>query len=118
MELDIDARTFDFGCRIVRLSTHLYQLDGPARVLARQLLRSGTSVGANVEEAQAAQTRADFIAKLSISQKELRETRYWLRLLVATELVAADRVHGLQDEAEQLLKIVSTILIHAKQTKA
>jgi four helix bundle protein len=54
--------------------------------LVRQLIRSGTSVGANVEEAQAAQSRADFIHKIEIALKELRETRYWLRLLVATWL--------------------------------
>ncbi len=82
--------------------------------MVRQLIRSGTSVGANVEEAQAAQSRADFIHKMEIALKELRETRYWLRLLVATDLVPEERMRGLMGEAEELVKIMSKIVVSAK----
>jgi four helix bundle protein len=67
-----------------------------------------------VEEAQAAQSRADFIHKMEIALKELRETRYWLRLLVATDLVPEERMRGLMGEAEELVKIMSKIVVSAK----
>ncbi|WP_375502808.1 four helix bundle protein [uncultured Nostoc sp.] len=87
---------------------------GVARTLAQQLLRLGTSIGANVEEAQAAQSKADFISKLMIALKESRETRYWLRLLVASEIVPQERISQLQTEAEELTKILSAIIISTK----
>ena len=77
--------------------------------MANQLLRSGTSIGANVEEAQAGQSRADFLSKLSIACKEARETHYWLRLLAATDIVREPRLIDLIDEANQLVAILSTI---------
>ncbi len=77
--------------------------------MANQLLRSGTSVGANVEEGQAAQSRADFLNKLSIACKEARETHYWLRLLAATEIVGENRLNGLLDEANQITAILTAI---------
>jgi four helix bundle protein len=73
-------------------------------------LRSGTSVGANVEEGQAGQSRADFVSKLSIACKEARETHYWLRLLSATKLVPESRLTGLLDEANQLIAILTAII--------
>ena len=78
--------------------------------LANQLLRSGTSIGANVEEGQASQSKADFISKYSIACKEARETHYWLRLLASTELVSADRLVPLTDEANKLISILTTII--------
>jgi four helix bundle protein len=80
MVRDIESRTFDFALAIVTLCQALDAQPGVGRTLSRQLLRSGTSIGANVEEAQAGQSRADFISKNGIALKEARETHYWLRL--------------------------------------
>jgi four helix bundle protein len=85
--VDIRKRTFDFAVRIVRLCNHLFGKPSVSRTLANQLLKAGTSVGANVEEAQAGQSRADFISKNAIALKEARETHYWLRLLVASKVL-------------------------------
>jgi four helix bundle protein len=82
---------------------------GVSRTLANQLLRSGTSIGANVEESQAAQSRADFLNKLSIARKEARETHYWLRLLAASDIVHEPRLTELLDEADQLIAILTAI---------
>src|SRR5690349_14184567 len=84
---DIRERTFEFACRIVKLHQYLYKKGGTERAIAAQVLRSGTSIGANLEEANAGQTKRDFIAKCSISLKEARETYFWLRLLLTTKLV-------------------------------
>jgi four helix bundle protein len=73
---DIVVRTFEFGVRIVKLCGLLMEKPGVGRVLGQQLLRAGTSIGANVEEAQAGQSRADFITKMTIAQKEAREALY------------------------------------------
>jgi four helix bundle protein len=77
-------------------------------------LRSGTSIGANVEEAQAGQSKPDFISKYSIALKEARETVYWLRLLIATEVLPAQRLSELQNEAEELMRIIGSIIVSAK----
>ncbi len=84
MENLIEDKSFLFAVRIVHLHRHL-RMEKKEYTLSQQLLRSGTSIGANIAEAQQAQSRLDFIAKLSISLKEASETAYWLRLLYATE---------------------------------
>jgi four helix bundle protein len=109
-ELNIPERTFTFATRIVRLCQTLDQKPGVSRTLANQLLRAGTSVGANVEEAQAGQSKPDFISKISIAAKEARETDYWLRLLTATELLPQAKLAELTDEANQLVAILTTIV--------
>ena len=78
---DIKERTFEFALRIIKLCQHLDKKPGVPRTLSYQLLKAGTSVGANVEEAQAGQSRPDFISKNSIALKEARECHYWLRCL-------------------------------------
>ncbi|MDW8201362.1 MAG: four helix bundle protein [Cyanobacteriota bacterium SKYGB_h_bin112] len=70
------------------------------------MIHSGTSVGANVEKSQAAQSKADFLHKLEVALKELRVTRYWLRLLIATNLIPAQRLNALLEESEELLNII------------
>lgn len=85
-----------------------------SRAIINQLVRSGTSVGANVEESQAGQSRADFVHKLEIALKELRETRYWLRLLVAAQLVPEAKLQALINESEELLKILAKIVVNTK----
>lgn len=78
-------------------------------VLSKQLLRSGTSIGANIEEATAAQSRADFVSKMSIASKEARETLYWLRLLQASQLVNFDFQPVIND-AEELVRLLTSIV--------
>ena len=79
-----------------------------------QLIRSGTSIGANVEEAQAAQSKPDFIAKMSIAHKEANETSYWIRLIIATSLLPKVQLTDILDESEQIKRILAAILIKAK----
>lgn len=85
--------------------------------MANQLLRSGTSIGANVQEGQAGQSRADFIAKYSIACKEARETHYWLRLFVAAELVEEPELQDMIDEANQLVAILTSIVKKCREKK-
>jgi four helix bundle protein len=114
---DLPERTFEFARRVVKLCQVLDQTPGVSRTLANQLLRSGTSIGANVEEGQAGQSRADFLSKLSIACKEARETHYWLRLLAATELVPEPRLTELLDEANQLVAILTAIIRKTKERR-
>jgi len=107
---DLPERTFRFARRIVRLCVLLDQTPGVSRTLASQLLRSGTSIGANVEEGQASQSPADFIAKYSIACKEARESNYWLRLLAASQIIEKARLDDLIDESSQLVAILTTIV--------
>src|SRR3954451_24204923 len=84
----VQHRTFDFAPQVIALYTQLRH--DHEYVLSKQLLRSGTSIGANVEEALAGQSRSDFISKMSIARKEARETKYWLRLLQGSQLTDVD----------------------------
>jgi four helix bundle protein len=111
---DISERTFAFAQRVVRLC-RAAEHSATTRVIIGQLLRAATSVGANVEEAQAGQSRADFLSKMSIACKEAREANYWLRLLIAVEIFPATRVRDLLDESTQLVAILTAIV---KNTKA
>ena len=111
---DLPERTFEFARRVVKLCQQLDQAPGVSRTLANQLLRSGTSIGANVEEGQAGQSKPDFISKMSIACKEARETQYWLRLLAAAEIVPVSRLAELTDEANQLVAILTTIVRNSK----
>ncbi|HAB16481.1 MAG TPA: four helix bundle protein, partial [Verrucomicrobiales bacterium] len=108
-------QTFEFAARVVRLCRSLEATPGVSRTLANQLLRSGTSIGANVEEAQGSQSRPDFVAKMSIATKEARETHYWLRLLAATDVIPEARLTELTDESNQLVAILTTIVKRSKE---
>jgi four helix bundle protein len=79
-------------------------------VMSRQVLRSGTSIGANVEEALAGQSRADFLSKMSIASKEARETHYWLRLLRDSQTIPSDQIAPLLTESESLINILTSIV--------
>lgn len=107
---DLPERTFEFARRVVTLCRTLDQTPGVSRTLANQLLRSGTSIGANVEEGQGSQSRADFIAKYSIACKEARETHYWLRLLAACEIVQKSQLDDLIEEVNQIVAILTSII--------
>ena len=114
---DLRERTFRFAIRVVKLCRHLEAKNGVPRVLARQLLRSGTSIGANVEEAQAAQSRADFVNKNAIALKEARETHYWLRLLQASGELPEHVAEGLQQESGELMRILGAVVVSARKEK-
>ena len=111
---DIRERTFEFACRIVRLHQYLYKKGGTERAIGAQVLNSGTSIGANLEEANPGQTKRDFIAKCSISLKEARETYFWLRVLLATDLVPTERLRPLLTESHEIVSILTAIVKNAK----
>lgn len=108
------AKSFTFALETVSLHRRL--TDQKEYILSRQRLRSGTSIGANVEEAQAAQTHADLITKMSIALKEARETHYWLRLLQQSQRVSID-VSGPLGLADELVRIL-TAIVKTAQTRA
>ena len=109
----VQLKSFAFAIRIVNLYRFLIS-DKKEYVLSRQLLRSGTSIGANIEEAIGGQSNRDFIAKVSISYKEARETIYWIKLLHATAYLSDQEASCLLTDAEELCKILSKILITHK----
>src|SRR5687767_3137184 len=101
----ICARAFEFGCRVMELSERLWQRGPAARHIASELMLCGPSVGANAEEAQDGQTKADFIAKLAISRKESRESRYWLRVAIRLKKVTKEEIAWELNEAGELRAI-------------
>ncbi len=109
-KLDIHNRTFSFACKTVKLYQYLAKQKYASDVLGRQVLRSGTSIGANLEEARAGQSRADFVSKCNISLKEARETHYWLRLLKETKIIPAEKINDLLGEANEIVAILTTIV--------
>ncbi|XWN37217.1 MAG: four helix bundle protein [Balneola sp.] len=103
----IQQKSFDFSLMIIQLYISLKK--EKEYVLSKQLLRSGTSIGANIEEAIAAQSRKDFIHKMSISSKEARETAYWLKLLQKSDLTNLD-VSLYLSEIDQIIRIITSIV--------
>ena len=114
---EIRERTFDFALRIIKLCNELNRKPGICRDISRQLFKAATSVGANTEEAQGAQSKPDFISKNSIALKEARETHYWLRLLIAAKLMPEKRLAELRDEAEEIKRILGSIVVSAKRNQ-
>ena len=113
MENVVEDKSFRFAIRVVNLYKHLHQ-ERKEFTLSKQLLRSGTSIGANVAEAQQAQSRADFISKMGIALKKTSETKYWLRLLHATEYLTSSEFDSIISDCIELEKILVSIL---KSTK-
>ena len=113
-EPDIRFRTFEFSVQVIELYKFL-QFEKKEYVLGKQLLRSGTSIGANVEEATAAQSKKDFIAKMSIALKEARETNYWLRLLKRTGFIKKD---NLINESSEIMNILGAIIRTSRKNLA
>jgi four helix bundle protein len=111
---DLCERTFEFTLHVLELSMKLNRKTGFPRSLSGQLLRAGTSIGANVEEGRAGQSKADFVSKYSIARKEAREAKYWLRLFVASKLVESDEGNPLVQEADELIRILTAIIKKAK----
>lgn len=98
----------DFAVRVINLCKYLRHTK-KEYVLSKQLLRSGTSIGANVAEAQRAQSRADFLAKMSIALKEANETFYWLRLLYRTQYLTGREFESVSQDADELLRMITAI---------
>ena len=113
---DIGERTLAYGVRAVKLYQALAEMkDGAAWVIGKQFLRSATSIGANVAEAQAAESTADFVHKYGIAQKEARESAYWLDLLEKGELLAANRLAEIKEETDELTAIITSIIVNEKR---
>lgn len=107
-------KSFDFAVRIVKLAKYL-QNEKKEYVLSKQVLRSGTAVGALYREAEMAESKKDFIHKLAIAQKEANETLYWLELLMATDYLNAETSNGIMDDGVELLKLLTSIIKTTKK---
>ena len=101
-------KSFEFAVRIVNLCKYL-RYKKKEFVLSKQLLRSGTSIGANVHEGRRAQSRADFLAKMSIALKEANETYYWLKLLYRTEYLSREEYLSMYADIDEILRILTAI---------
>lgn len=110
-------KSFAFAIEIVKTYKVLVE-EKREYVMSKQLLRSGTSVGANIREAKNAESTNDFIHKLGISQKECDETIYWLELLKETEYLNQDAFGNLSDQANQILKMIRSTILTIKQKKS
>lgn len=113
----IEEKAFAFAVRIVRLCSYL-RAEKNEYVLSKQLLRSGTSIGANISEAQQGQSRADFISKMSISLKETAETKYWLRLLQATDYLTEKEFSSVYADCVEIEKMLTSIVKSSKEEKS
>jgi four helix bundle protein len=110
----IQDKSFAFAIRIINLYKHL-TVNQKEYVLSKQLLRSGTAVGALVREAQNAESKADFIHKLAIAQKECDESIYWIELLKQTEYLNEKEFESISVEATELLKMIRSAILTTKQ---
>lgn len=106
MNIPIADRTKSFAIRIVKACVFLDERPGVGRTLGKQLLRSGTSIGANVHESRSAQSDRDFISKMEIALKEARETEYWLKVLLESEIVMPEKFNPLLVEAGEIVAIL------------
>lgn len=106
---DLKVRTSEFAFRVIRMYSGLPKSETVAQVLGRQVLRSGTSVGANYREAARGRSKAEFISKIGDCLKEIEETEYWLELLVKAGCVSESKMAGLLDETRQLIAILTAI---------
>lgn len=105
----IKTKTYQFAVRIVKLNKFLVS-EQKEYVLSKQILKSGTSIGANTEEADAGQSKKDFISKLSIALKEAKETHYWLRLLFDCDYITKQMYDSLIQDCEEIIFIITKIL--------
>src|SRR5260221_35665 len=110
---NIQERTFNFGVSIINLIQHLPR-NTAGFAVSSQIVRSGTSIGANVEESQNASTRKDFIHSMTISLKEARETEYWLRIIKETHLIEDQKLIILLKEINELIRILTVIIKNTK----
>ena len=109
-------KSFDFAIRIVNLYKYLIR-EYSEYTLAKQLLRCGTSIGANIAEAQRGQSKADFAAKMNIALKEANETQYWLKLLYRTDYLTESQYKSIEADAQELTTLLTSICKTANKTK-
>ena len=110
----VEEKSFVFAVKVVKAVRKLKE-ERREYELASQLMRSGTSIGANVAEAKHAQSKKDYVSKFSIAQKEASETRYWLRLLSATEMMVEEEITELVGDVDELLRIIVSIIKTTKE---
>jgi four helix bundle protein len=113
LKLHIKDRAFDFSVRIVKMVREMSK-DPAGYALASQIVRSGTSIGANIEEAQGAISKKEFIHSMQIALKEARETFYWIKVIRGANLLNISRTDLILKESMEILKILTTIVKHAK----
>ncbi len=115
----IREKSFGYAVRAINLYRHLQkQRDGAGWTIGKQYLRAACSVGANIEEAQSGESRADFVHKLGIAQKEARECLYWLHLLVESRTVPKLKLLSLIQETGELIRMLSSIILTTKQGRS
>jgi len=112
-KVDIYERVFKFACRVLRMDRAVARSRGMNRNAMNQLVNAASSIGANLEEGRAGQSKADFHAKLRIALKEARESHYWLRLIAGSGSIRPSRVAALIKESDEIVAILTTI---AKKT--
>ena len=116
---DIQTRAYKYALRAVRLFQYLRKhRDEAGRIIGKQYLRAATSIGANIEEAQASESRADFVHKIGIVQKEARESLFWLRLLADSAIVPVSRLNPLTRENQEIIAVITAIVVSTKSKKA
>ncbi len=112
-QVTVKDKSFQLAIRVVKLYKYLIETK-KEYVLSKQLLRSGTSIGANVSESQSGESKADFIHKLAIAQKETKETIYWLELLHATEYLTESEFKSIHEDTIEVLKMLTSIIKSSK----
>ncbi len=110
----IKIKSFDFALRIIKLYKYITE-EKREYILSKQLLRSGTSIGANIREAEHAESKADFIHKLSISLKEANETEYWLELLFKSKFITDNEFESISKDISEILKLLISIIKTSKK---
>lgn len=113
----LNQKSFNFSVRIVKLYKYLIHKDKSFEPLYKQLLRSGTSIGANVSEAQSAGTKKDFVYKLTLSLKEARESQFWLKLLKETGIINNQEYESLNKDCDELERLLTSSIKTAKGIK-
>jgi four helix bundle protein len=109
----INKKTYDFSLKIIKLNQFLTN-EKKEYVMSKQILKSGTSIGANIEESTGSQSKRDFLSKISISYKEARETLYWLNLLLDSNYISKELGNNLQNDCIELLRIIGKIQLTTK----
>jgi len=111
-------KSFEFAIRVVKLYNYLCD-EKKEYVLSKQLLRCGTSIGANIQEAQAGISKADFIAKMSIASKEARESKYWINLLIKTDYLNKDDKHvqTLVNDIDEIVRLLTSIVTTGQESQ-
>jgi len=112
----IRERAFQFALRVIGLYQYLERRGGAGRIIGTQLLRSATSVGANIEEARAGCSRKEYAYRFDLAQREAKESLYWLRLLAESGLVRKARLDDLMTETDELIAIITTICVKTKRS--